>query len=106
MDPDSNPVSDPDLNPDPKRFFRFRIGSGSGQKFRILPDPVPDPQHWLKVFVADPDPGSGAFLALDPGFGAFLTLDTGSGGFLTLDPGSGMELFRSRIRDKHPGSAD
>ena len=32
-----------------KRLFRFRIGSGSGQKFRILPDPVPvpDPQHWI-----------------------------------------------------------
>ncbi len=28
---------------------RFRIGSGSGQKFRILPDPVPDPQHCLKL---------------------------------------------------------
>jgi hypothetical protein len=33
----SNPVSDP------KRLFRFRISSGSGQKFRILP--VPDPQY-------------------------------------------------------------
>ncbi len=31
----SNPVFDPDLNPDPKRLFWFRIGSGSGQKFRI-----------------------------------------------------------------------
>jgi hypothetical protein len=30
-------------NPDSKRLFRFRIGSG--QKFRILPDP----QHWKKV---------------------------------------------------------
>ncbi len=35
----SNPVSDPDSNTEPKRLFRFRIGSGSGKKFRILPDP-------------------------------------------------------------------
>jgi hypothetical protein len=39
---------DPDLyldpNPDPKRLFRFRIGSS--QKFRILLDP--DPQHCQK----------------------------------------------------------
>jgi hypothetical protein len=34
-------VSDPDSNLDPKRLFWFRIGSGSGQKFRILPDPDP-----------------------------------------------------------------
>jgi len=39
----------------------------------------------LQFFVADPDPGSGAFL--------------------TLDPGSRMEKFVSGIRDKHPGSA-
>jgi hypothetical protein len=43
----SNPVSDPDTNPDTKFLFRFRIGSGSGQKFRVLPDP--DPQNWLKA---------------------------------------------------------
>ncbi len=35
----SNPVSDP------KRFFRFRIRYGSGQRFWILP--VPDPQYWF-----------------------------------------------------------
>jgi hypothetical protein len=27
--------------------FQIRIGSGSGQKFRILTDPVPDPQQWV-----------------------------------------------------------
>ncbi len=43
LDPVSDPVSDPDSNPDPKCLFRIRIGSG--QKFRILPDP----QHCLKV---------------------------------------------------------
>ena len=43
----SNPVSDPDTNPGTKFLFRFRIGSGSGQKFQVLPDP--DPQHWLKA---------------------------------------------------------
>jgi hypothetical protein len=32
-------------NPDPKRLYRYRIGSG--QKFRILPDP--DPQHCGQV---------------------------------------------------------
>ncbi len=35
----SNPVSDPE------RLFRFRIRSGCGQKFRILP--VPDPHYWF-----------------------------------------------------------
>ncbi len=39
----------------------------------------------LTIFVADPDPGSGAFL--------------------TLAPGSEMEKLGSGIRDKHPGSA-
>jgi hypothetical protein len=48
-DPVSVPDSYPDPNPDPKRLFRFRIGSGSGQKFRILQDPVPDPQHWIWI---------------------------------------------------------
>jgi hypothetical protein len=41
----SDPVSYPDSNPDPKCFLRFRIGFGSGRKFRILPDP----QHRLLV---------------------------------------------------------
>ncbi len=41
-------IRNPDPKPDPKCLFRFRIGSGSGQKFRILTDPVPDPQHWEK----------------------------------------------------------
>jgi len=41
----SDPVSDPDSNPDRKCLFRIRIGSGSRQKFLILPDP--DPQHWI-----------------------------------------------------------
>jgi hypothetical protein len=27
----------------------------------------PDPQHWFKISVVDPDPGSGAFLIPDPG---------------------------------------
>ncbi len=45
-----DPVSDPDSNPDPKGLFRIRIGSGSGQKFRILTDPDPDPQHCIQHF--------------------------------------------------------
>ncbi len=51
-------------NPDPKRLYQFRIGTGSRQQLRILPDPdpVPDPQHslWLMDpdadLDADPDP--------------------------------------------------
>jgi hypothetical protein len=42
LDPVSDPDSNPDSNPDPKCLFRIRIGSG--QKFRILTDPVPDPE--------------------------------------------------------------
>jgi hypothetical protein len=45
-DPVSDPDSNPDSNPDPKCLFRIRIGSGSGQKFRVLTDP--DPQHCLQ----------------------------------------------------------
>ncbi len=51
-DSDLDPDSNPDSNPDPKWLFRIRLGSGSGQKFRILTDPVPvpdpDPQHWQR----------------------------------------------------------
>ncbi len=38
FDPNSNPDLNlnPDLISDPKHLFRFRIGSGSGQKFQIL----------------------------------------------------------------------
>ncbi len=46
-EPVSDPDSNPDSNPDPKCLFWIRIGSG--QKFRILTDPVPDPQHWTRV---------------------------------------------------------
>jgi hypothetical protein len=60
----------PDRDKHPRSYF---------QKLRII--------FVLKIltfFVADPDPGSCAFLALDPGFG--------------------MEKFGSGIRDKHSGS--
>jgi hypothetical protein len=35
------------------RIQNVYFGSGSGQKFRILQDPVPDPdpQHWKKVCI-------------------------------------------------------
>ncbi len=50
-DPVSDPDSNPDSNPDPKCLFRIRIGSG--RKFRILTDPVPDPdpQHCREASV-------------------------------------------------------
>jgi hypothetical protein len=47
----------------------------------------------LKFFVADPDPGSGAFLTLDPVVSRIEKL------------GSGMKKFESGIRDEHLGSA-
>jgi hypothetical protein len=66
---DPDPGSDPkQIIPDPQHWFRIRFwirfwiriririqnvyfGSGSGQKFRILTDPVPDPdpQHCLYI---------------------------------------------------------
>jgi hypothetical protein len=72
--------------------------------------------------VADPDPGSGAFLTKGSGIGknseSLQTIlgvkihksfdanaDPGSRKLLTLDPGSGREIFGFGIRDKYPGSA-
>jgi hypothetical protein len=70
----SNSVGDPDPDLDP---------DSQDQQFLGLPDPDP----LVRGSVADPDPGSGAFLTLDP--------DPGSGAFLTLDPdpGSGIGFF-------------
>jgi hypothetical protein len=53
-----------------------------------------------KFSVADPDPGSGAFL--NPGFGI---RDPGRVKSKDLDPGWKNSDPRSGIWDKHPGSA-
>jgi hypothetical protein len=47
---------------------------------------------YVSTSIADPDPGSGAYLA--PG-----------SGMENSDPGFGMKKVGSGIRDKHPGSA-
>ncbi len=43
----------------------------------------------LKLFEADPDPGSAIFFTLDPEPGIFLTLDPG---WKNLDPRSGINI--------------
>jgi hypothetical protein len=55
----SDPVldldSNPDSNLDPKCLFQIRLGSGSGQKFRLLMVPVlnPDPQHCFDIDIVN-----------------------------------------------------
>jgi hypothetical protein len=96
------------------RYYYQCCGSGSG--IRSLFDPrIRDP-GWVKN--QDPDPGSwirdeqpvSYFLELRNYFFGltileFFDVDPGLGirDGNNLDPGSGME--KSRIRDKHPGSA-
>ncbi len=61
----------------------------------------------LAISVADPDPGSGAFLTPgsgirngffpDPGFGAFLTPGSGIRNRFFPDPGSQIHIFESLL---------
>jgi hypothetical protein len=85
----------------------------------VRTDEIINNQIMVSVSVADPDPGSGAFLTPGSGMGRKSGSGTGIWFFWLKyfnslmrirDPGwrqfgSGMEKVGSGIRDKHPGSA-
>jgi hypothetical protein len=102
------------------RMQSFKIGIRVGYGaflctgiFSYLPEGLSTSvSEFIKISVADPDPGFGALRPLDPGWvknqdpdSDHISQDScgsgpGSGIFFILDLG-----WKSRIRDKHPGSA-